>query len=208
MNYTLKGDRGIEYSYAGARIPRPGPNPRCLDMGPGQRGRLAREAVKRGWHVTGVDLMTCDLEMPGFCFVRGDLRTVPLAGVFDLVLNVSTIEHVGIPGRYGVARLEPDADLEVMARTHKLMSTNGIMVLTLPVGLDAIHAPFHRIYGMTRMPLLLDGYDVLDAHYWHKTGNDDTIWTRADAGEAMATRATIDPTHYYAIGTLVLRRAV
>jgi len=44
---------------------------------------------------------------------------------FDLVINWSTVEHVGLAGRYGVTKSRPDGDLEAMARLRDLMKPGG-----------------------------------------------------------------------------------
>jgi SAM-dependent methyltransferase len=74
-------------------------------------------------------------------FIQGDLLKLDLpTNHFDLIINCSTVEHVGLVGRYSVTENRPDGDLEAMARLRDLMKPSAIMLLTVPVGQDAIFA--------------------------------------------------------------------
>jgi hypothetical protein len=87
---------------------------------------------------------------------------------FDLVINCSTVEHVGLTGRYRVTKRRPDGDSETMARLRDLMKPGGIMLLTIPVGQDAVYSPRHRIYGNERLPRLIEGYCIEKEAFWVK----------------------------------------
>jgi Caenorhabditis protein of unknown function, DUF268. len=51
-----------------------------------------------------------------------------------------------------------DADLEAMAEAKRLLKKTGLLYLSLPVGKDRIFSHSRRIYGATRMKLLLKGW--------------------------------------------------
>lgn len=203
---NLLGDRDIEWSWVAARIPE-GPG-EALDFGNGG-SILGLIAAQRGFRVTAIDLgaVRWPYEHPGLVFTRGDLLSMPLGERrYDLVINCSTVEHVGLAGRYDVAEQRDDGDLEAMARLAALMRPGARMILTVPVGLDAVFAPFCRIYGAERLPRLLAGFHVREELYWRK--GDRNQWAPCDRAAALATVAAAgssDPLAcVYALGCLVL----
>lgn len=199
---NLLGDRDIEWSWVASQMPS-GPG-EALDFGPGGN-HLALIAAQRGFNVTAVDLQPVHWTYVHrhLCFIRGDISEVPLPKEnFDLVINCSTVEHVGLAGRYGVAANRLDGDLEAMNRLRNLMRLHGVMLLTIPVGKDSNFAPLHRVYGAKRLPRLLDGYAVEREQYWVK--NNRNQWVLSDKQAALAREPQ---PRLYGLGCFVLRRA-
>ncbi|MFQ5911136.1 MAG: DUF268 domain-containing protein, partial [Thermoplasmata archaeon] len=145
----------------------------------------------------------------GLRFLQGDILSVPLhKGTFDLIINCSSIEHVGLAGRYGVGEGRPEGDLVAMERMHELIMPGGIMLLTVPVGQDAVFPPWHRVYGEERLPRLLHGYVVEREAFWTK--DESNRWQCCDRGVALAVRPLTNPRDpvqsVYALGCFVLRK--
>lgn len=185
---NLLGDRDVEWSWVAARLPN-GPG-RALDVGPG-RSPLGLMAAQRGFEVTAVDREPASLAYahPKLRMVRGDILEVALPpSAFDLIINCSTVEHIGLAGRYGVRAPRQDGDLEAMARLRGLLTVGGLMLLTVPVGQDAVFAPLCRVYGGERLPRLLEGYAVAGETFWVKDG--ENRWTACGRGEALARPAS------------------
>lgn len=199
---NIVGDRAVEWGFVQEHMPRGLGS--CLDFGPGG-STLATRALEAGFEVTAVDLDATDWqEQPGVKFVHGDIFEAELPR-FDLIINCSTVEHVGIPGRYGVTEDRPDGDLEAMALLRGLM--RGSMLLTVPLGQDAVFAPMCRVYGEERLPLLLDGFDIEIERCHIKDG--DNRWTACDRRTATNERASAGSSfvheNLYALGCFVLR---
>ena len=197
----LSGDREIEWSYV---LPRIGQytcaGARVLDFGCGS-GILSRAAASVGAQATAIDLLPQQFAngLRNVDFLQTDVMDLDArAGTFDLVVQCSVIEHVGVGGRYG-ARNTEDMDLAVMRRLGELLRADGRMVMTLPVGRDAVMAPFHRIYGAERLPRLLSGFTSLESNYWRK--REENTWEECSAEEAMEEEGN---DHYYALGAMVL----
>jgi len=198
---NLLGDRDIEWSWVASQIPF-GPG-EALDFGPGG-SHLGLIAAQRGFNVTAVDLEPVQWPYihPQLRFIQGDILKPPLpAQHFNLVINCSTVEHVGLAGRYGVIEDRFGGDLEVMVLLRSLMKLGAIMLLTIPVGRDAIFAPLHRVYGRERLPALLDGYIVEREDYWVK--NDQNDWVLTDKQDALARKPQ---ERLYALGCFRLKR--
>lgn len=182
---NLNGDRDIEWSWVVGKIGN-GPG-KVLDFGCGPFGLLSMAAARRNFEVLSLDMESIvqPFTDPKITFVQGDILTIDLQGNnFDVIINCSTVEHVGLRGRYGVLRSRPNGDLESMERLGTLLKPEGIMLLTIPVGQDAVFIPYHRVYGRERLPELLDGYKILQEEYWLK--NSENRWKRTDASSALS----------------------
>ena len=79
---------------------------------------------------------------------------------FDAAFSISTFEHDGL-GRYGDP-LNPKGDLDSMKKMKSMLKPKGILFLAVPIGPDALVWNAHRIYGRLRLPLLLEGWKILD----------------------------------------------
>ncbi|NJL32108.1 MAG: FkbM family methyltransferase [Phycisphaerales bacterium] len=219
---NLFGDRHIEWSWIAAHITtlplspspsttKPASSPTALEFGPGDSW-LGLIAVHKGYKVTAIDLQPVNWPYvePALQFQRGDLLEYSaerLPGApYDLVINCSVIEHVGLAGRYGVQADQNDGDLQAMAQLKKLMKPGATMLLTIPVGRDAVFAPMCRVYGENRLPRLLAGFTVMHQGYWIK--NPTNHWVRCDRATALAYPADArDPDwrrNIYGLGCFVL----
>lgn len=201
---TLKGDRDIEWSFIVARVGRfVTADSHVLDFGCGL-GTLAMVAAQLGARVLAIDLMPrrVPYTFDNLDFEQVDVADLPDSRKFDLVINCSTIEHVGLAGRYN-SKDAADGDVDAMRRLHELIVPGGHMLLTLPLGPDQVIAPLHRTYGTQRLPRLLQGYDVLESAAWRKTDDPCDEWIGCTVDEAQQ---TVGNDHYYAIGGFVLRR--
>lgn len=195
---TLAGDREVEYAWTLAHVLRDAG--RVLDFGSGP-GITALSASFAGNNVVAVDL-----EQEGYPFsghdieyVRGDfnyLEWEPEA--FDQIINCSSIEHVGLAGRYGSPD-DPEGDLRAMDKMAGLLKPGGNMVLTLPVGRDGVYAPWHRVYGENRLSRLLASWAVQQESYWAKP--DGAKYEPVSREKALAEQGSAT---YYALGLYVL----
>lgn len=204
---NLAGDRNIEWSWVASQMPS-GPG-EALDFGPGG-SFLGLIAAQRGFKVTAVDLEPVQWHYmhQGLQFIHGDILQLSLpTNHFDLVINCSTVEHVGLAGRYSVTENSPDGDLKAMARLRELMKPGGVMLLVIPMGQDAIFPPMCRVYGAQRLPRLLEGYSIEKEAFWIKDNQNRWVLARretalnfkASAGSWNALR------NVYALGCFVLR---
>ena len=75
------------------------------------------------------------------------------------------------------------------------------MLLTIPVGQDAVFAPLHRVYGKKRLPRLLDGYLVEKEEFWIKDKKN--RWISCDRKVALNYNVSWN---VYALGLFVLRK--
>ena len=201
---NLSGDRDIECSWVASQMPS-GPG-KALDFGCGS-SYLALIAARKGFDVTAIDLQAIQVPYtyPKYRFIQGDILSNLPKGTFSLIINCSAIEHVGLAGRYGVVKNEIEADLTTMKKLEELMKAGGLMLLTIPVGQDAVFSPLHRVYGKRRLPALLDGYFVEKKEFWTKDYSN--RWKLCDEQTALDFRAEFNSHRkVYALGLYVLRK--
>lgn len=198
---NLAGDRDIEWAWVVAKMPpRPG---KALDFGNGG-SYLSLVAAEKGYNVTAIDLtpVLWPYLHPKLRFLQGDLFELGfMPESFDLIINCSSIEHVGLSGRYGVKEDDLEGDIKAMALMRSLLKPGGVMLLTIPVGKDAVFQPLHRVYGNERLPRLLDGWQVDEKEFWVK--QDDNRWVSVDETDALERDPKRD---LYGLGLFVLRK--
>lgn len=198
---NLEGDRDIEHSWIAENMPE-GPGV-ALDFGCGPCW-LGLLAARKGFSVTALDLEPVNwyYEHPSLTFLEGDILNLPLpSDHYDLIINCSSIEHVGLAGRYGITEPRPDGDIEAMAILKNLLKPGKVMLLTIPVGRDEVFDTLHRVYGQDRLPRLVEGWNVQESEFWVK----DLLnrWIMVEKSVAL----TIKPVkHYYGLGLFVLTR--
>lgn len=199
---NLKGDRDIENTWIAANMPE-GPGD-ALDFGTGGNwnGLLA---ARKGFNVICIDLLPISwpYRHAGLNFIRKDIFELDCPEeFFDLIINCSTIEHVGLADRYGITKEQEDDDLEAMVILGKLLKPGKPMIMTIPVGLDHVIRPYHRVYGNNRLPLLLSDWKIKKEEYWVKNKKND--WVVVDKEIALNRMAT---SYLYGLGLYVLTRS-
>jgi Caenorhabditis protein of unknown function, DUF268 len=189
----------VEWSFCLGRLS-DGPGA-TLDFG-ADAGFLALAAAQRGHEVVALDRMpnALDYGHERVTFLQADILERPLEGrLFDQVLNCSSIEHVGLAGRYG-SIAATDGDLDAMAIMRERLAPHGRMLMTIPVGRDRVCAPFHRIYGHDRLTLLLKAYRIDEEQYWRKDEGT-RRWIRCSREIALATEGSET---FYSLGLFAL----
>jgi hypothetical protein len=195
---TLEGDRWIEWSFCAARLSDEAAT--TLDFG-ADIGFLSLSAAQRGSEVVALSIEQVSplADHPRITQHQGDILDRPLADRrFAQIINCSSVEHVGLAGRYENPDV-PDGDLRAMEILAGMLNDGGRMILTVPVGRDMVCAPQHRIYGSDRLPRLLAQYRVSEEQYWRKSGG---RWVRADRDEALGVQGSAS---FYALGLFVLQ---
>jgi SAM-dependent methyltransferase len=198
----LLGDRDLEWGFVAGHISDRGGT--ALDFGCGN-APLGLVAALKGYRVLAVDrnpvIWTAEAE--NLKFHQADILVDGLDGqLFDVILNCSTVEHVGLAGRFG-STPDLDGDVKAMRCLRDLLGPNGQMLLTIPVGQDMVCQPYHRIYGSVRLPQLLGGYQTRHEQYWGKRPGRN-VWVQMEKAEAQA---VVGGPASYALGLLVLERA-
>ena len=59
--------------------------------------------------------------------------------------------------------IAPHGDLEAMQRLKNILTEDGVLFLSVPIGPDLVVWNSHRIYGPIRFPMLIDGWEVIQS---------------------------------------------
>ena len=79
---------------------------------------------------------------------------------FDCAFSISSFEHDGL-GRYGDP-INPNGDIRAMKEMKSIIKKDGLLYLAVPTGIDKIVWNAHRVYGNIRLPLLIDGFKIIE----------------------------------------------
>lgn len=122
-----------------------------------------------------------------------------LNGSYDIVVLCSTIEHVGLAGRYGSQSME-DGDIKTLEKVERLLNPGGILILTIPYGVEKTIKPLHRVYNKNSklLKLVMDNekFEVLTEEFY-KNSEKNNIWQNCTEEEAHKVRPSEDN---YALG--------
>jgi len=163
--FDLDGEKLLDWGWICANLPR-GSN-MALDIGCGESPIVAT-MLALGYKVVGVDLANrLAHQIAGYKHIQGDFNQLTFDTNFDVIVACSSIEHFGLSGRYG-SEEDPSADLKASQKIGRLMSPNSLLFLTVPVGRDVTHKPWHRVYGDKRLPQLLEGYEIVRERFFDK----------------------------------------
>jgi SAM-dependent methyltransferase len=205
---NISGEREVEWTFLSNEMPS-GPG-NALEFGC-EHGYLSLMAASKGYRVVAVDLEEQHFmwRHPSVEFRRGDFLSLDLPRYhFDLIINCSSVEHVGLAGRYGITANADDGDYRVMERFLDILKPGGFLLMTAPCGRDAVLSPWCRVYGAARLPRLLSGFRIEREAYWAK--DDANQWVPTSRDEALNSRPRYhekDP-HLclYALAGFVLRK--
>lgn len=209
VGINIDGERHVEWSFLSKEMP-DGPG-EALEFGC-ENGYMSLVAAQKDFHV-----LACDLQQqyflwqhPSVEFRLGDFLKLDLPeDYFDLIINCSSVEHVGVAGRYGITAEQSNGDIEAMEKFARVLKPGGVLIMTAPCGRDAVMAPWCRVYGPERLPRLLAPLVLEKERYWEK--DQANRWVEVSRGKALDFKTRHDPTNphgcSYALGGFVLRKA-
>jgi|SRR5882672_2619477 len=206
---NIDGERHVEWSFLSSVMPE-GPGV-AMDFGC-ENGYMTLLAAEEGFQVTALDLQPQNFafQHPNITFQLGDFLQLDLPkNHFDLVINCSSVEHVGVAGRYGIGADRSEGDLEAVGKFAEILKPGGKLIMTAPCGVDAVMAPWCRVYGPERLPRLLAPLHMEKERYWIK--DESNRWKEVSREEALCFPTRHDPANphgcSYALGGFVLRKA-
>lgn len=135
-------------------------------------------------------------------FIQGDIRKTDLnENVFDAITCISTLEHIGVEGRYGVKRDEY-GDLKAMKEMLRILKPGGRLYLTVPYGAKDV-LPINKLYNKERVSELFKGYKVISSEY-QKYDKENKYWFSVPESEAAKTNWIKDI--WYSIAFYILEK--
>jgi len=144
-------ERIVELPWCVAHLPAaPG---RLLDAGSSLNHALLLDLpqlTRMRMHVVTLAVEPEFLWKPGVSYVFEDLRALPFAdGLYDVVVSISTIEHVGCDNTYYVGgAASPEARLEdfvlAVREMRRVLKPEGVLLLSVPYGAHQFHGAFQQ----------------------------------------------------------------
>lgn len=196
--FDLEGEKFIDWGWICVNLPKG--RLRALEIGSG-KSPIIPAMLALGYEVTAIDLSQDVASVfSGMAFHNADFLQLELREGFDVVVLCSVVEHIGLFGRYNSSD-DPNGDLNAMRKVLKLLNPEGLLFLTVPVGKDVIHRPWHRVYGRERLKQLLDGFEVVQSRFVLKEP-----WGPWHPGEESAALAVGPDIQRYALGEFILRK--
>lgn len=145
-------DRYLEYPYAISHLP----NKPSLILDVGCSGSMFPLIMKAMGHkVCGIDIRPYPIE--DLIFTQEDIcHTHFKDNSFNAVTAISTIEHIGLNGRYGTSN--ESSDFKAIEEIHRILKPGGTLIMTVPYG-KYCKTKFHRIYEKWVLDILLREFD-------------------------------------------------
>jgi SAM-dependent methyltransferase len=136
---------------------------------------LDHELLARGFRVVGLDVRDHTQRNKREIFVKANVINTELPSeIFDVIILVSTIEHIGLD-TYSQDLLKEEGDYLTMQELRRLLKPNGVLVLTTPFegkGPLRLHRFgkkgefLERRYDSTSLAKLLTGFEVVDSTFF------------------------------------------
>ncbi len=204
---NISGERNVEWSFLSREMPS-GPG-EAIEFGC-EAGYMSLLAAQKGFHVLANDLQEQNFswQHSNVEFRKGDFLKLTFPhDHFDLAINCSSVEHVGVAGRYGIETNQDEGDIQVMDRLAEILKPSGLLLMTAPCGIDAVLAPWCRVYGMQRLPKLLQSFTIEKEEFWTKNNRNQWVQSNRDSALGFQPRTDRYDPHRcsYALGCFVLR---
>lgn len=170
-------ERILEHLFVHTRLP--APPARVLDLGCAESVNPI-ELASFGYQVLGVDLRDLPVPHPSFTMIQADMGHLPFPDdAFDVVVSLSTIEHVGLdwyaPSPNGTT------DHGAAEEIRRVLRPGGRLILTVPFG-QAATTPVQRVYDLAMLDRLLGSFKRVETLFGIRDGK---TWSlTADAEKA------------------------
>lgn len=184
LSNPLMGDRCIEYGFVIKTLESLDKNryKSVLDIGC-CASPLTTIIKEIGFSIDGIDLMPSPYIYDGINYIQGDFISVDFKISYDVIILCSTIEHIGLEGRYGSSEMK-EGDIETLKKVKDILNPDGILILTIPYGIEKTIRPLHRVYNK-KSELLKYAYanfKILQEEYYKN--NAKNIWIKCEENEA------------------------
>ncbi|MEL7669191.1 DUF268 domain-containing protein [Methanobacterium sp.] len=201
MESPLTGDRCIEYPYVIRKLIKLDKEYKyVLDVGC-FASPLTSIIKEMDFEVDGIDLNK-KLPYDGINYINGDFILYPFSSIYDVCVMCSTIEHIGLEGRYNSPNYI-DGDIKAIKKARDILRHNGILILTIPYGEEKIIYPLHRVYNKNSKLFkeIKSHFEIIDAEYYKN--NSENVFVKCEENEAREVKPS---GRNYALGLFCLKK--
>lgn len=182
------GERSVEYPWLLRNIKTTSLPCSVLDVGCTE-SFLSYELLWQGFTVFGVDIRPYYAKPRKMTFIRADVTKLPFRNaLFDNVIIVSTIEHIGV-GLYEDKLIEENADYDVMLELQRVLKLHGKIFLTTPFRGEYQLAPGARLYDMNRLQNFSHNLTLIKVSFFARPHESQKWSELSEAEAARITRA-------------------
>ena len=193
----VTSERLVEYEFVARNLMSSQKQAAILDIGSGSS--ILAEAIskfgKGKWAVFRIDIAKSN------CDIRMDARMTGFRkAVFDQVVCISAIEHIGIVTDYSGYYDDDDGDIKTIKEIVRILKKGGNAIITLPYG--KVTKPTHRVYDRHALSRLLNGdrgslVEARKEFYCYKAGK----WKRCsqDTADRMIADDVRAPLHFHSL---------
>jgi len=204
LSNPLTGDRCIEYAFVVRNLVGLDKKryKRVLDVGC-LASPLTTIVKEIGFVVDGIDLLPSPYVYEGINYIQADFLSADFKdSLYDVVILCSTVEHIGLEGRYGSPSIK-DGDIKALEKVKQVLKSGGILVLTVPYGQEKTIKRLHRVYNKNGelLQYVYANFKV-EVEDFYKN-NSQNIWVKC--GEVEAERVSPAEDNY-ALGLFMFRR--
>ena len=181
---AIPDQRIIEYAFVIEKLAKL-PLGKVRDVGRTARlNFLPAALIALGWEVWGIDLREFKFKHPNFHLILGNIGKTDFPdNYFDAVYAVSTLEHIGLSGRYGVNKEDLHADAKTVKEIARILRPGGKLLCTVPYGREVkIIKSLQRIYDNKSLEKLFDNWKRNDISWYSR--KTDGYWTSLSDKEA------------------------
>lgn len=160
--------RAIEYSWLLKNLKVIDRESLVLDVGCSE-SLLSHELIARGFRVVGIDIRDYSFKDKRVVFLRRNIVDTKLPnGLFDAIIIVSTIEHIGLEA-YGQSIKDTNGDIKALKEIKRILKPQGIIIITTPyIGNSELRInSFERQYNRQRLKELIGEMNTLKESYFH-----------------------------------------
>lgn len=151
-------ERILEHPFTFAALADVPTGSRILDIGGGE-STVAASLASFGYDVTVIEPRGYAFEHPNLTVFEGPIEDFSSVAPFDVVILLSTIEHLGLGHYDKEPKRNINADREAMLIVADLISPMGKLILTTPFG-PAEVTELERIYDRDGLLALLAGWTI------------------------------------------------
>ena len=159
-------ERVIEYSWVYKNIPDL-ENGRVLDVGAKEGLPITDMLLENENIVYAFDINASGSIRRGNLIIeRGDIRSTSYEeNYFDAVIAVSTLEHIGVAGRYRISGEDDLGDFKAMQEMFRILKPGGKVLVTVPYGIGK-SLPLNRLYNAERINGIFNNYKIIKSTYF------------------------------------------
>lgn len=184
--YGSYSQRAVEYPWVLRQLKLLKPGALILDVGCAE-SMLSHELVARKFRVVGIDIRDYPFKNKSMHFMKKNvLNTGFPDGIFDAVILVSTIEHIGLKA-YGQKIIDDEGDVKTIKELHRILKPSGYLIMTTPfIGDQPFRITnFERNYNRHRLMELTKNFETIIEDYFYPEPRGRRLkWTKLNKEQA------------------------